>query len=721
MTTDTNPTPPEASDPEHDGTVVPFPPRPDGPDAAPEPGTTSDTSFEVTLDDEPAGRAGPVDAGEGIVLPDPDGESYPVIPEHLRSLAGIAEALGRHGRRLGHRAGFHGIRAPRYLLLGLVYAVAGVFRLTGRQLAWWWVSEQDYLRSHAVAAADSREWMRLHREVRDTRRTRGIILAGEAFALLLGTVALAKIAPWWGWLAAAAVVVPALARAGRPEDRPIISPAMTVPRFRVLNADVVLRAYYAAGLGHPDKPGQQVEFESAMTRDGDGSRVRVVLPYGTGFDKVVKAKDDLAAGLDVAPSQVYLTRDKSSHRRHALWVADRDPLAVPAGKTPLLDLKRRSIWQPAPFGLDERGRKVTLGLLWISILVGAQPRKGKTFSGRLLALFAALDPSVRLSVVDGKNSPDWNAFRKIAYHFIHGIVPSRDGDPVAQLISALTEIKAHIIATNEFLATLPFTECPRGKLTEELCAKYPKRLFVWVLVMEEFQNYFELPDQKVNAVIADLLAFIMAVGPSSGVIIVSLSQKPSGIGAGDVQRLFNRYRDNHTVRFALRCGSRVVSDAILGGDAYSEGFDASSLPVGEEFLGVGYLYGAADHTPTVRCYLADAEDTDAIVTAARVLRERAGTLAGFAAGQDTADPGRDVLADVLAVFGTDTGLHWQVLADRLAEQFPARWADATADAISAQVRALEVPGADVRYPSTRAGKTRAGCRRADVETAAQRP
>ena len=64
--------------------------------------------------------------------------------------------------------------------------------------------------------------------------------------------ALMRFAPWWGWLLLLAVVLPALARAGRPEDRPIISPATTVPRFRVLNADVVLRAYYAAGLGHPD-------------------------------------------------------------------------------------------------------------------------------------------------------------------------------------------------------------------------------------------------------------------------------------------------------------------------------------------------------------------------------------------------------------------------------------------------------------------------------------
>jgi hypothetical protein len=653
------------------------------------------------------------------VLPDGDGDQYPVIPEHLRSAGGISEALARHGRRLAHRAAFHGLRSPRYLLLTVVWAVVGTARLAARQVSWWWVSEQSLLRSHAVANADSREWMKLHREVRETRRVRGIILAAEAAALLAGGMALTWLAPWWAWPAVTAVALPALARAGRPEDRPIITPATTVPRFRVLNADTVLRAYYAAGLGHPDKPGQHIEFESTMRAENGGSKVRVVLPYGTGFDKAVKARDDLAAGLDVAPSQVYLTRDKTSHRRHTLWVADRDPLAIPAGRTPLLDGKPRSIWQPAPLGLDERGRKVTLLLLWISILVGAQPRKGKTFTGRLLALYAALDPYVRLTVVDGKNSPDWNAFRQVAYHFIHGVVPSRDGDPVEQLTAALTEIKAHVNAVNEFLATLPVSECPEGKLTEELCRKYPARLFVWLLVMEEFQNYWELPDQDANKVIGELLSFVMATGPSSGVIILSLSQKPSGVGAGDVQRLFNRYRDNHAVRFALRCGTRVVSEAILGGDAYGEGYDASTLPVGDEFRGVGYLYGAADHTPLVRTYLADNADTARIITAARLLRERAGTLAGMAIGENTSAPARDVLADVLAVFGPDNGLHWPVLAARLAAQFPDRWADATGDAVSAQCRALAVPSADVRYPSTRAGKTLAGCRRADVERAAR--
>ena len=347
---------PDGDDRPDGAEVVPFPARTPATDPGTDaPAALSDTSYEVALDDDPDTGPGAVDDGIGFVLDD-DPDAYPVIPEHLRSLAGVVGTLKRHGRWVGHRSAFHGVRSPLYLILALWWAVVGVFRLAGRQVSWWWVAETDLLRSAAVANSDAREWMRLHREAKETRLIRGIVLAAEVAALAVGCVVLAAV-PWWARLAVAVIVVPVLARIGRPDDRPIIASATTEPRFRVISGDVVLRAYYAAGLGNPDKDGQRIGFESRMERDGEGSRVRVVLPYGTGFNHVVKAKDDLASGLDVAPSQVYLTPDATSHRRHTLWVADRDPLAIPAGRTPLLDGKPRSIWRPAPFGLDERGAR----------------------------------------------------------------------------------------------------------------------------------------------------------------------------------------------------------------------------------------------------------------------------------------------------------------------------------------------------------------------------
>lgn len=79
-------------------------------------------------------------------------------------------------------------------------------------------------------------------------------------------------------------------------------------------------------------------------------------------------------------------------------------------------------------------------------------------------------------------------------------------------------------------------------------------------------------------------------------------------------------------------------------------------------------------------------------------------------------PARDVLLDALRVFGTNPGLHWGVLAERLAEQIPSRWADATKETISAQMRAAGVRSVTVRMN----GESRPvlqGCRRDAVEKA----
>jgi hypothetical protein len=265
-----------------------------------------------------------------------------------------------------------------------------------------------------------------------------------------------------------------------------------------------------------------------MARDGAGSRVVIDLPYGKGFDDVYAKRGAIASGLDVSINQVYLKPVKSSHRRHVLWVADQDPLALPAGRTPLLDGRARNIWDKVPFDLDERGNRVAFCLMWISILIGSQPRKGKTFSARLLALHAALDPWTRLYVIDGKNSPDWRRFALVAHAMAYGTHPGRDGDPIEQVLSILRAVKAHITTVNDVLSTLPVAVCPQGKLTPDLARdrRYPD-LRVWVLVMEEFQVYYELDNKEASEEIAELLSYIQALGPSAGVILISASQKPS--------------------------------------------------------------------------------------------------------------------------------------------------------------------------------------------------
>jgi DNA segregation ATPase FtsK/SpoIIIE, S-DNA-T family len=258
---------------------------------------------------------------------------------------------------------------------------------------------------------------------------------------------------------------------------------------------------------------------------------------------------------------------------------------------------------------------------------------------------------------------------------------------------------------------MPTDVCPEGKLTREIARDPRFRMPVRVLVLEEFQEYFELGE--ISKEIAALLVFLIKVAPGAGIILLCSTQKPSGIGGGgELGQRFTAFRDNFSIRFGLRTSSWQVSEMCLGQGAYSEGLDTSTLL--PQYKGVGILRGASDASPTTRTYLADGQDAEKILTAARALRQRAGTLSGMALGESGPEV-RDVLADVLAVFGADPGLHWAVLAERLAARFPGRWDGATADSVSADVRGKGVAGKDVKM----AGRNLQGCRRADVEAAAR--
>ena len=679
-----------------------------------------DTSFEHALD-ETAAKAVPVHDGDGSELPRLGGERLPIIPEHLRTWAGIRSAAYKYVDAARFHTAFHALRSPKYVVMSVWWALVGILKLARVQLRWWWVVEQSGLRSKAVVDGNSPEWRSLHTHVIKRRSFRGAVLGSEVFTVALVLVLTAALAPWWAWLVVAAVAVPPFAHYGRPDMRPIVQSAVTTPLVRKISTDAIVRAYERAGLcsTDPKKPADALGFGSIMTRDSldKGSQVVIYLPYGGTFDAVTNAKTKIASGLDVAESQVYFTRDKQSERRHTLRVLDNDPLSEPAGRTPLLDCKQRSIWRKIPFGLDQFGRRVAFCLLWISLLIGAQPRRGKTFAGRLLALYAALDPYVDITLIDGKSSKDWQPLRYVAHRFIQGTHPTKDGDPVQRALDALYEIDRHIVHVNEELKKLPVSDCPEGKLTEKLYRR--SDLHVQLVLMEEFQCYFELDDQKRNKEFANLLSRIGALGPAAGVILVSLSQKPSGVGAGDVGRLFNRYRDNHTLRFGLRCATRDVSMAILGNESYGEGYDCSGLPLGDEFKGIGILYGLTDEAPTVRTYLADGEDAEVICLAARKLREKARTLSGDALGVELADAESDVVADLLEVMGADSGLWWETAAERLAEHFPMRHADATGESVSAAARARGIASTDVRWPPGRTGTNRKGCKKADLSAAAR--
>ena len=67
----------------------------------------------------------------------------------------------------------------------------------------------------------------------------------------------------------------------------------------------------------------------------------------------------------------------------------------------------------------------------------------------------------------------------------------------------------------------------------------------------------------------------------------------------------------------------------------------------------------------MRTYLADGQDAEVILRAARKLREQAHTLTGDAAGVEV---DADIVADLLQVIGADPGIGWESAAERLARR-----------------------------------------------------
>ena len=156
-------------------------PEPDGPELHLVP---RDTSYEHALD-ETAPEPEPVHDGDGIEIPPLGGERRDIIPAHLRTWKGIKSASGKYLDAARFHALFHLLRAPMYLVLCVVWAGAGVIKLSRSQLTWWWVLEQSWLRSKAVLDGNSPEWRALHTHAVKRRSFRGSVLAAELFAVAL--------------------------------------------------------------------------------------------------------------------------------------------------------------------------------------------------------------------------------------------------------------------------------------------------------------------------------------------------------------------------------------------------------------------------------------------------------------------------------------------------------------------------------------------------------
>ena len=648
--------------------------------------------------DEPGPGAAYVDTtGAG-------GKRRDIIPEHL-TRGRLAETLGNWLGKTSYQARYHGIRVPWYAVWFAFLAARGAAVLGGKLSSWWGAADLRLLESQAVAAgrAAHHEAMRAHTEGKKTRGARGRIVGVTAAAAVAVLLALWRFAPHAVFLPLLAAGCFVLVRHGRPDGKPIIAPAILPEAFTVPTPEVITRAFASLGvdkIGAWIKEHGTMEWVSDVHRDGDGWGVDLNLPYGVTAKMIIQRRAQLASGLRRPLSAVWPEAVPDEHEgRLFLWIGRHDLAKVKPPAHPLLKAGTCDIFQPVPLATIPRGTAITVPLFETNWLIGASPGNGKTAAVRDLASDAALDVTADLWVHELAGKGDLAAFEQVAHRYCSGL----DDEAVQYAAMSAAKLRSEMKCRSDIFKKIPKERRPDGKLTRELAAD--RRLRPIVAIWDEVQNMFLHPDHGADA--ADDLAYVMRLGRAYGIIVILATQRP------DKECLPTQISGLVQARFCMKVGDYLANDMILGTGAYKAGFSAVEFRQSVD-AGLGWLRGTGD-AQAVRTYYMDLNATAKVCARARTMRLAAGVLSGYAVGEDGDAAPRNVLSDVLSMFGPgESGLHWQVIADRLNERHPDRWTGATAESVSAECRDLGVPSVTVKM----AGAVLRGCRRGDVEAAA---
>jgi DNA segregation ATPase FtsK/SpoIIIE, S-DNA-T family len=625
----------------------------------------------------------------------------PIVPAHWRTREAAREHVKLAAARHGHAAAYHGVRLLPYLFMTSWWALVGVGRMVAALLAWWHVPDMHKLERQAAADGLLSDHLRIHKAAREVRTTRGLILAGCGLVVVVAAVVILASAPPWAWVLLGVVALPLLARAGRPAGKPIVTAATLPATVQAPSQDVITRALGALGIAGIDRwlrDGRPLVFPSPVREDGPGWRAEVDLPFGVTAAMVTERREQLASGLRRPLGAVWPEPVTSEHAgRLELWVGRQDVAKSRQAPWPLARGGQADIFAPIPYGTDVRGRVVKAPMIYGNWLLGSIPRQGKTAAVRVLACGVALDPLAEMWVHELKGSGDLDPLERVSHRFVSGV----DDPSIAYAAESLRLLRAEVMRRTERLKALPRELCPDKRVTRQIAGKSSLKLRPIVAIFDEAQNLFGHPEHgKAAGLDAE---FIIKIGPAFGVVLIIATQRP------DKASLPTGVSRNVSTRFCLKVMGQVENNMILGTSAYRNGLRATTFRP-EIDAGLGYLLGAGPAPQVVRTFYLDMNAAERIAVRARALREAAGTITGHAA--EGADEGpRDVLTDVLSVFGSDAGLQWGDLAARLASRFPARWDGVTADAISAECRARNVPSVNVKS----AGTALKGCRRADVE------
>lgn len=638
------------------------------------------------------------------------GEVRDIVPEHLRTLAGIRKAVLFWVRRWRKISLFHAVRAPKMLPLACVWAVVGVARLELAAWAWALVTEQAWLRGQTIEANDIRQYLQVHKDGKETRAFRVPTLLFAHAVILIAAIVMTARLPLL-WIPAALVLVPFLAAAGRPDTRPIVQSAVVPTAYEMLTFAGVIRALAVLGIAEMNKalredPDGAIVPMGPVARDGNGWLALGELPPGVTAGQVSERRENLASGLRRPLGCVW---PETMHKRHpgalALYVSDEDMNTAPMPAWPLARRGQADMFKPTGFAVDPRGREVAITLMYVSVIIGSLPRMGKTFCIRLLLMICALDVRSEIHAYDLKGTGDLAPLRPVAHRYRAGDDPEDIEYAITDVRALRAEMRRRTKVIRE-LGEAGDPRCPQSKVTPELAADKRLGLHPVVIAADECQVWFEHP--KYGGEFETVCTDLVKRGPALGMLIILATQRP------DAKSIPTGISANAVMRICLKVMGQVENDMVLGTSQYKAGIRATMFSFDDK--GVAYFAGEGAAPRIIRMQGFDLDPSKQIVARARVMREHAGRITGYALGEDQeAGDARRLLDDVLTVFGEARALWCETIAERLAGSFAEVYADITADAVASQLRGLEVNVRGVRETGRTKDGPRSGCYRAEVE------
>ena len=284
-------------------------------------------------------------------------------------------------------------------------------------------------------------------------------------------------------------------------------------------------------------------------------------------------------------------REPSNAALSHLSILWRDPLAVPAPPWPGAP---GSLWEPLSLGVDEDGNGVSIGLVERNVLLGGEPGAGKSVTLSLFIASAALDPEVRLSLMDGKQV-ELAPWRASAEHFV--------GPDMGDAIDVLADLCAEMDRRYSVLLSSGLRKIERDS-----------DFGLHVVAIDELAFYMRSGTKDERSELSERLRDLISRGRAAGMIVVAATQKPSN----DIVPTY--VRDLFSFRMALRCTTPEASDTILGQGWAKEGYSASTLD--PTLRGVGWLLAEGSVPLKVRSHYLD-DDAIADLADIAVARRKA--------------------------------------------------------------------------------------------------